>query len=219
MIRVIFLKKSNEILAFGPDAIVLAPIFKEEGLTFINTCCEQGIPVALINTQIDAPQALCYIGQDSYQSGIVAARLLNFGVTNGSTALLINIDSMSASAQHLIDKERGFRDYFDGIDGKKVNILTAHFDHGRGKSTFSDFLVDIWKSHPSLNSVFVTNSRAYLLIECLPKKLLDGLSIVGFDLIEPNLQYLQANRINFSSINIPLCRDTWAFSISSITLC
>lgn len=192
-----FVEKSNAILDADPDAVLLAPIYREEGLKFIERCNNQGIPVVLINTQVDAPEALCYIGQDSYQSGIVAARLLNFGVAHHSTALLINIDSMSANAQHLVDKESGFRDYFDGIDGKDVNIITANFDHALGKAAFRDFLSEIWRDHPGLGSVFVTNSRAYLLVECLPTDLLDKLSIVGFDLIEPNLNFLKANRINF----------------------
>lgn len=192
-----FVEKSNAILDAEPDGVLFAPIFREEGLRFIDRCNTLDIPVALINTQVDAPEALCYIGQDSYQSGIVAARLLNFGVANHSTALLINIDSMSTNAQHLVDKERGFRDYFDGIDGKEVNIITANFDHALGKGAFRDFLGDIWRDHPGLGSVFVTNSRAYMLVECLPEDLLGELSIVGFDLIEPNIKYLKGNRINF----------------------
>ncbi len=185
------------ILESDPDAILFAPIYREEGLEFIAKCQRKKLPVALINTQVETDSALCYIGQDSYQSGIVAARLINFGIPDHSTALLINLDSLTASAQHLLDKERGFRDYFNTVEGKTVDIISASFDHDRGTSELRDFLTQIFAKNPNLNSIFVTNSRAYLIVECLTPSELERLFIVGFDLIEPNIKCLKANHINF----------------------
>ena len=87
-----FQKLANEIIDSHPDAVLVAPLFLKEGLHFLQACTKKGIPVAIINTQVNKAKALCYIGQDSYQSGFIAARLLNFGMKKKATVLLLNLD-------------------------------------------------------------------------------------------------------------------------------
>ncbi len=192
-----FRKKTKQILDSRPDAIMFAPLYKEEGLRFIEECHNRSIPTVLINTQLDAPDTLCYIGQDSYQSGVVAARLIHFGIPDHSSALLLNLDSSAANAQHLMDKERGFRDYFNEIQSKSVHVYAANFEHEKSQNDLRNFLSGVFEAHPDLRSIFVTNSRAYRVVECLKEDELEKLFIVGFDLIEPNIRHLKSNRINF----------------------
>ncbi|NND31511.1 MAG: LacI family DNA-binding transcriptional regulator [Saprospiraceae bacterium] len=192
-----FAKSVQQILDSRPDGVLVAPLFLKEGTQFLRTCGEKKIPVALINTQMSEAKALCYIGQDSYQSGFVAARLLNFGMKKRATVLLLNLDSQAADAQHLLDKERGFRDYFRKDHSKSVRIIAENFaayDQPKAlQSWFGKFL----QNHPDLAGIFVTNSRAYLLLDALENKTLEDINVVGFDLVPPNLAHLKANRINF----------------------
>lgn len=187
----------NDILAGRPDGVLVAPLFFREGLKFIQECHKLNIPVAIINTQIPTNKALCYIGQDSYQSGIIAARLINFGIKKKATALLLNLDPGPTNAQHLVDKERGFRDYFAGIEDKSIHVITENFENYRDRTALRQRIRNILKEHPDIAGIFVTNARAYMLLDCVGKELPEDLIIVGFDLIEPNIQYLKTNRINF----------------------
>lgn len=194
---VMFEHLMNEILASRPDGVLVAPLFLKAGLKFVQECHKRSIPVATINTQIPTNKALCYIGQDSYQSGIIAARLINFGIKKKASTLLLNLDPGPTNAQHLVDKERGFRDYFAGIEDKSIQVITENFENYRDKKALGKRIRDILREHPDIAGIFVTNARAYVLLDCVGKELPEDLVIVGFDLIEPNIKYLKTNRINF----------------------
>lgn len=187
----------EEILDSRPDGVLVAPLFLKESMDFLQKCHRRSIPVAIINTQVPKARALCYIGQDSYQSGVIAARLLNFGMKKKATVLLLNLDPGPTNAQHLVDKERGFRDYFKEIDGKSIRVLSENFEKYHDRKALQLRFLKILEEHPDLAGIFVTNSRAYLLLEALEYKYIDDLVIVGFDLVQPNIKDLKSNRINF----------------------
>lgn len=180
-----------------PDAVLFAPLFLHESQELLTACDEFEVPNVMINTHIDNNSSLCYIGQDSYQSGVLAARLLNFGVSDGDTVFILNLDRSVTNAKHLIDKERGFRDYWEGIHNKKIDIIKLDFEEFNNASELKHFLQLQWRRHPRLSGVFVTNSRAYKVVESLSQAELRSVKIVGYDLIGPNLEHLRDNHINF----------------------
>ena len=77
-----FLAKAHELLDAPepPVAILFAPIFLRESIWLMEQCRTRGIASVLINTDMDDPDALCYVGQDSYQSGVLAGKLLSIGM-------------------------------------------------------------------------------------------------------------------------------------------
>ncbi|MCB0688619.1 MAG: LacI family DNA-binding transcriptional regulator [Saprospiraceae bacterium] len=193
----IFAQLAREILDSRPDGVLVAPLFLKQGIDFIQQCHKRSIPVAIINTQVPKSKALCYIGQDSYQSGVIAARLLNFGMKRKATVLLLNLDPGPANAQHLVDKERGFRSYFTTIEGKCINVISENFEHFNDRKALNQRFLEILEEHPDLTGVFVTNSRAYKLLDAVEQKYFENLVIVGFDLVSPNIHNLKSNKINF----------------------
>jgi len=192
-----FLITVSQALDAQPDAVLVAPLFLQEAQVLFAACAQRNIPIVLINTQIEDDDELTYIGQDSYQSGVLAGRLLNFGLTDGDHAMLVNLDKEVASARHLQEKERGFKDFFNGVEKKSVTIHTAvqeDFDDPVQLKTWAEEQITL---HPQLKGFFVTNSRAYKLVEALSPVFLQKAKIVGFDLIVPNLKLLEAGKIQF----------------------
>ncbi|MFQ5447145.1 MAG: substrate-binding domain-containing protein [Saprospiraceae bacterium] len=192
-----FLQTAAEVLENPPDAILFAPVFLKEGHSLLKACREKDIHNVMINTYVDNSDSLCYIGQDSYQSGFLAARLLHFGLNEGETAILLNLEIGSHNAQHLIDKEQGFRDYFAQFPEQHINIVKQDFEDFDDKIKLTNLLAGMLKQHPKLNGIFVTNSRAYKAVECLPSGLVQRIKIVGFDLLEQNIHHLHRNNIDF----------------------
>jgi len=192
-----FVKKSQDILSDEPDALLLAPIFLAESQHLLVEAGHRNICSVLINTQIEHKAALSYIGQDSYQSGVLAGRLLNFGLNDGDEALVLNLDFSVANAKHLMDKQRGFEDFFKGTSDKSIVIHQAAIDFFDDAPCLKDWADDFFSRHPRLSGVFVTNSRAYLLLNVLPPALQKRLKVVGFDLIQPNIDLLAENKIRF----------------------
>ncbi len=192
-----FVRKAAKLLENPPDAVLFAPIFLKESNELLSSCEERGIPNVMINTNVENTSSLAYIGQDSYQSGVLAGRLLHFGLNDGETALLLNLEVGSHNALHLIDKERGFRDYFSRFPEEKISIVKAEFEGFMDKRKLRRFMDELLAGHPRLQGLFVTNSRAYKAIDTIPETVAQRIKVVGFDLIAPNLNHLKRNNIDF----------------------
>lgn len=169
----------------------------EEGAWFLKACKKKNIPAVILNTNLEQVETISYIGQDSYQSGILAARLLDFGLNSGETALILNLAKSSINAQHLVEKEKGFRYYFEQETPKQITILQKHFDDFDDKTHLNNFIQQVLKENPKLSGIFFTNSRAHLAVDCLAKEWTKKIKVVGFDLIQPNIDYLKSGQIDF----------------------
>lgn len=180
-----------------PNAVLFAPLFLNEAQTLLEACRTRGVPNVMINTNVENSDSLCYIGQDSYQSGVLAARLLDFGVNRGDTVLMLNLDKSTTNAKHLIDKEKGFRKYWEGTKDRNIEIVKKDFEAFNDAGKLEALLSRIIKEYPRLSGIFVSNSRAYKVVESLPDSALERIKIVGYDLIEANVKYLRENKIDF----------------------
>ncbi len=187
----------RQALATQPGAVLFAPLFLAESDLLIQEATRLGIPKVMINTNIEGTDALCYIGQDSYQSGVLAGRLLNFGLEDGDCAMVLNLDKGVRNARHLLDKQRGFKDFFEQLEGKSITIYDEVFEDFDDVEAMRGWIGKRLAAQPRLNSFFVTNSRAYKLAAALDASTLQRVKIVGFDLLEPNLRLLADNKIRF----------------------
>ncbi len=192
-----FLILVKEVLETLPGAILFAPLFLNESQYLIQEASRLGIPKVMINTNIEGTDALCYIGQDSYQSGLLAGRLLNFGLNDGDHVLVLNLDKGVSNARHLLDKEQGFKDFFDRVKDKSIFIHSEVFEEFDDPALLRAWVEEQFRRIPRLSGFFVTNSRSYKLVRALDAPVLRRVKIVGFDLIEANLTLLNENKIQF----------------------
>lgn len=192
-----FVKCATKILANEPAAFLFPPLFVKEAKWLIQQCQVLNIPYVTINTELKNSGCLCYVGQDSYQSGVLGARLLNFGLNENETVCILNLDYIAKTAYHLIEKEQGFKDYFREHKRKKINIIKKSFDNFEDENKLELFLRELIEQHPKLHGIFVTNSRAYKIVDYLEIITDREIKLVGFDLISENLAYLKADKINF----------------------
>ncbi len=192
-----FMEQAHKILDDSPDGILFAPVFHRESKMLLQECRERHIPNVMINTHIENADSLCYIGQDSYQSGVLAARLLHFGLNRGDTVLLVNLEVGSYNAMHLIDKEKGFRDYFARFPAEQIHIVKKDMEEFDDTGKMSAFLQDLFCEHPALKGIFFTNSRAYKAVRCMEPERRKQVKLVGFDLIPDNLAFLRDQDIDF----------------------
>ncbi len=186
-----------QVLDKNPAAVLFSPMFNEEATWLLQQCKELGISHVMINTNLDNADSLSYIGQDSYQSGVLGARLLNFGLLDGQSACILNLDYSTKSAHHLIEKERGFRAYFSKEVSKEIQIFRENFEDFEDENKLRSFLKTLLEQHRILHGIFVTNSRIHKIVDSLNDLTDRNIKLVGFDLIEPNLKFLYENKINF----------------------
>lgn len=204
-----FLKKAQEATQAAPDGILLAPVFHREVLPFFNQWDAIKIPYVLFNTQIPEATPLSYIGQDSYQSGFLAAKLLSFGLPDPCTVMIAHINEDIPNSAHLIEKEAGFRQYFRQRKLQdKYQVIRLELGNPES-SLFTDQLNLIRQQYPDLKALFVTNSKAYEIAFYLEQNQLTDMKLIGYDLLPKNLNYLEKGIIDFLINQNPKGQGYW----------
>ncbi|MEM9545833.1 MAG: substrate-binding domain-containing protein [Bacteroidota bacterium] len=188
----------QQAISSRPSAILLAPIFLKETLSLIQMAEQNGIPIVCINSEIDSKDVLSFIGQDSLQSGIIAGKLfhLNSSVNNQIVAITQGHDAKNAI--HIKKKLDGLKQYnFENqCDFEIVDIQVKDFFN----PGILQKEVDLLLSNPSnLRGIFFTNSRAYNMINQtdLADRLLNSATIIGYDLLDQNVELLKQQKIDF----------------------
>ena len=192
-----------------PDGILIAPLFYRESLAFFARWQELGIPFVLFNTYIAGLPALSYVGQDSYQSGYLAGKLVQLGQPQPSTFLIAHIAEDLGNSLHISQKERGFRDYFaqlaaggapEPAAGERPRppypILSAELPNPADPA-FGRQLGRLLDEEPELRGIFVSTSKAYEIAPYLQAYRREEIRLVGYDLLERNLHFLREGVIDF----------------------
>ena len=194
-----FERQADAILAEAFDAVIVAPIYTHESSRFLDRCDERGIPYIQINTYLErrSDYFLGYIGQDSYSSGRVAAKLLNMQMQAGQTAMILHLEKGYYNSQHLLEKERGFKQYFAQSGRPGTRTVQASFENVFATDDLRDFLAEQLSRYPEVSGIFVTTSKLFHIVPHLDALGYPDLFLIGFDLIQPNLRYLEAGRIQF----------------------
>lgn len=190
-----FVNQANEILGQSPDGILFAPIFYNESIKIVKKCNRLGIPCTTINTLIEGPVSRTFVGQDLYQSGRVAAHLFRNLLKSGGDILITNIDEEVKNSRHVQDKERGFRSFFENQKGQRPAIYSLQISRDE-LDNLSRIVTDYYWSKPTLSGIFVTTSKTYLVAEIIKENNLP-LHLIGYDLIDENLHYLESGEIDF----------------------
>ncbi|CAI2768466.1 transcriptional regulator [Flavobacterium collinsii] len=186
-----FKEAVKKVLDFECDGLLFAPIFYEESIQFLTAYKKTSIPVVMIDSNIDSGTAHAYIGQDAFQSGYLAGRLISFAVKNERQVLIFKITREIESTSVYLQRIAGFHSFFKGqehLKNFKFSEVTLK-DSGIDQLNLNMF--------EGINSVFVPNSRAHIVARFLEENNIKGVRIIGYDLLEKNIEYLNKGVIDF----------------------
>lgn len=195
------------------NGILVAPIFYRESLAFLSRWKREGIPFNLFNTHIPDYEPVTYVGQDSYQSGVLAGRLLHYGGGGPGTYAVVHIDEEVANSTHLIKKEQGFIDYFENNQKKGVKIVGLEINNWTDENIYYPLLDDLISRCADFKGFFVTNSRSFVIGEYLKERNENGKHIVGYDLLSKNLSLLDEGLIDFLINQNPQGQGYWGIRL------
>ncbi len=190
-----FSEEAKLIIESNPDGVVFAPFFSRESKEFIDELKERNIPYVFIDSNIKECEKLSYIGQNSFQAGTLAAKLLNYSIPEGSAILILQFAKQLDNLNHLVQREKGFYDYFskNGINRKVQTKEIAN----PAEQESQTIIIELLKSSPDIKGIFVTNSQVYYLARILEKLNLTGIKVIGHDLINENIDFLNKGFIDF----------------------
>ena len=189
-----FKAEAKRILDSKIDGVLIAPSFVDESISFIIECQKRRIPYVFINSDIPGQDNLCYIGPHLWHSGYQAAQLISFGLPE-QKILIVNISKEIDNYHHLLRKEEGFRAYFKDNDRKnqiiKIDIRKTD------EHSVDEHLEKVFKDHPDIKAVFVTNSRVSAVAHYFHVKSIENVFLVGYDFLPENIENLKRGTIQF----------------------
>jgi len=179
-----------------PDAVLIAPNFQHETLSFTSALYEAEIPFAFIDVNVEGGNALTYIGQDSYQSGYIAAKLLTREYKQGKElALFLSNYKDNHSEFQMQRRLDGFMQYLNEhfLQLKVHEVILDRDNYDASKYILADF----FKNHPATELGVVFNSRIYQVGDYLKEtgRKMEGL--IGYDLLPQNVSLLTEGIITY----------------------
>lgn len=189
-----FITETQKVLELNPDGIVLAPFFKKESLTFIEKLKTNNIPFVFIDSEIKDAGQVSYIGQNSYQSGLVSGKLLDLILPDGNI-LVIHFAKEMDNQNHLVQREMGFYHWYKNNQENKHQLFTTEV----ADTNDAQWMVKIKNliDERNIKGVFVTNSKVFNMGRFVEKMNLPWLKIIGHDLLKENVEYLKKGIVHF----------------------
>ena len=188
-----FIEVAEKILDLNPDGVVFAPFYKKESLKFIEMLKEKDIPFIFIDSEIKKAGQVSYIGQNSYQSGLVSGKLLDLLLPDGNI-LIIHFAKEMDNQNHLVQREKGFYDWFSKYGGKH-QLFTSEVGDTENEDWMNRIHQLIIKRN--IKGIFVTNSKVFYAGRLVEKMKLSGIKIIGHDLLNENVIYLKKDIVQF----------------------
>jgi LacI family transcriptional regulator len=192
-----FRHEAELILKNSPEGVVLAPFFSRESKEFIAELKKRDIPYVFIDSNIKDSDKISYIGQDSFQSGTLAAKLLDYSIPEKASILVLHFAKERDNMNHLVQREKGFYEYFakKKPEGSKTLITMEIADPTDSKS--QEKIKNMIRLNNDIKGIFVTNSQVYYLGRLLKEINQPGIRVIGHDLIKENIDFLNMGIVDF----------------------
>lgn len=192
-----FRKEADLILESNPEGVVLAPFFSRESKEFIAELKKRDIPYVFIDSNISDSDKLSYIGQDSFQSGTLAAKLLDYSIPQYASVLVLHFAKERDNMNHLVQREKGFYEYFNLTYGQRTrNLITREIADPTSIES-QEIIRDIILFQPDIKGIFVTNSQVYYIGSIFEQYGISGIRLIGHDLIRENIDLLKKGIVDF----------------------
>ena len=154
---------------------------------------EYGIPVVTFNADLEDTKRLCFVGQDTFQSGRTAAGLMN-EMTNGKGQ--VAIISGQIANPGLISRQKGFtteiKESFPELE--VVDIRYSYDDEW----VASKIVEELLELYPELTGIYITGHGVKGVCQTLKKLGKDrSIHVIANDFLEENKKWLQDGTINF----------------------
>ncbi len=182
---------AKKVLQSDFDGLLYAPIFYDESVHFLNEFQKKNLHLVMIDSNFSESIDHAYVGQDAFKSGYLAGRLTSFAVKEERQVLIVKITREIEATSVYLQRIDGFYSFF------KDNKELTNFNFS--EITIKDSSLDQLDSavFKGINSVFVPNSRAYIVAQFLEDNHIKGIRIIGYDLLKKNVEYLKKGVIDF----------------------
>ncbi len=192
-----FITACRQAISEGCSGVIIAPMFLDETRRVAAVMDEAGVPLVVLNTSVsDTNTYLAYYGQPIYESGLFGADTLMSGARKADKVYLVRIERDTRGlSDPSMGRRRGFLDYIARHypDAVVENVVINPNDPAQVRKVLDSSFSDIEDGA----NIITLNSRIYLVADYLKEKGLKGLNVVGYDVLESNLEALREGYVRY----------------------
>jgi ribose transport system substrate-binding protein len=195
------IKVVEDFVTRGVDGIVIAPLDDKALATPLRDAHEQGIPVIVIDSDVDWSDRVSFIATDNYAGGVMAAEELGRLMNSEGEALMMRYVAGSASTS---EREAGFLDTlrtrFEGVTLVSENQRSGATVEGAYQTA-----ENLLNAFPDVDGIFCPNeSSLFGMLRALQDAGKSGkVRLVGFDASEKLIEGLRAGEVDALVIQNP----------------
>ena len=192
-----FTKATNECLEAKPDGVIVVPAKLELTRDFTDQLSERQIPFILLDSYLPDLKPLAFFGQDSFQSGYFAARMLMLIASKEQEIMLMKqLKDGHIGSKQQNNRETGFRHYMrDHFPDIKITDLNLPL--GGTREQYDEILEEFFTTHPQVHHCITFNSKAHLVGEFLQRTNRRNVQIMGYDMVHKNEECIRQGSISF----------------------
>ncbi len=182
----------RKVLTASLDGLLIAPVASRQFEKLLHDIPSR-LPYVFFDSFIPGTPHLSSIGQDSFQSGVLSARLMKMLVRDPGHIAIIRV---LPKDYHIDARVKGFRTYCESCPHVTSEVYDVNGDgaHGANGRVFER----IFKRHPDLRGIFVTNANTHPAAAYVKSRSAAGqIHVIGYDLIDENVRYLREGVIDF----------------------
>lgn len=187
-----FAKAFQKALGSNLDGFLIAPVLPGVALRLVATIPEK-VPYVFFDSTLPGSNPLASIGQDSFQSGVLAANLmLRTRCMDGTVAVI----KIIPEDFHINERLRGFNSGIRSVP--TIRAVEYEADSHGGDAAFREVVRRILQENKNLFGVYVSNAWTHPFAQYFRDlKPAREVRIIGYDLVEKNQKYLEAGLIDF----------------------
>lgn len=192
-----FQQTAEDCINQKPDGVVVVPSDLETTREFTDKLHELEIPFILLDSYMPDLRPLSFYGQDSFQSGYFAAKMLML-IAHGDKEVMLmkqTKDGRVASKQQA-NREVGFRHYMRD-HFPSTEIIEVDLPDGKDSKHYDKVLEAFFTAHPDVHHCITLSSRAYIVGDFLLRTNRRDIQIMGYDVVDHNLRDIKEGSISF----------------------
>ena len=200
--RVEQIKVIEDFVTRGVDGIVVAPLDDKALVRPLADAKERGIPVIVIDSDVDWPDRVTFIATDNYVGGAMGAEELGRVLGGKGKVLMMRYVVGSASTT---EREQGF---LDTLRSKfpDIELLSENQYAGAGNESAIQTSENLLNKFPDVEGIFCPNESALFgMLRALQDSGRAGkVKLVGFDATEKLVAALRAGELDALIVQDPV---------------
>ena len=192
-----FVKESNTIIDKEPDGVLFAPTVFQYTKDFTQKLNAKNIPYIYIDSFHKDLPPLAFYGQNSIQSGYFAAKMLMLLAGKDTRKIVVfrKINEGIVGSNQQENREIGFRKYMKEYH-PECNILELNL-HAKQAGEDNNMLDNFFQNHPNVWNGITFTSKVYIIGEYLQFRDKKHFNLMGYDLLESNVNCLKNGSVSF----------------------